>query len=168
MPSERVHRLVDFLLWVATASAAVVVASLALGLVVGADLLTGKYVLFVVGFLLFGVASLLMQPSKPGSDESSETGAEGASPSSSPGGISHSGEFGRLGAWSPDVGDLQEQLGVQEHCESRFEARLQAVAFLADADLPIQRRIGREYKLFVTSLVVLGVSFGMELLGVHV
>lgn len=168
MPSEQILRLVDFLLWVATASAAIVVASLALGLVVGGDLLTGKYALFVVGFLLFGVASLLMQPSKPGSDESPVTGAEGASPSPSSGGKSHSGEFGRLGAWSPDVGDLREQLRVQEPRESRFEARLQAIAPLADADLPFERRVGRKYKLFVTSLVVLGISFGMELLGVHV
>jgi len=66
MRSELGLKLVEFVLWVVAAAAVVVLASTAVGLLVGGDLLTVKYTLFLVGVLLFGVGSLAIQPESPG------------------------------------------------------------------------------------------------------
>lgn len=170
MPSDRYLRTVEFVLWVATASAAIVAASLALGLLVGRDLVTGKYVLFVVGFLLFGVGSLLIQPSRPTTDldealQPSREPLDGAAAGPNAGSADE-GRPDRMRA--PDLTTLRNQLGAPATHQHRFEARIQEIGPLAEHPLPFHERIGREYKIFVTSLVVLAFSLGMELVGIHV
>lgn len=160
-------RLLEFALWVGVVSGAIVTVSLVVGLVVGGDLVIGKFILFVVGFLIFGVASLLIQPSRPGkagtSGESSPV--EVPRTSVSPGwGAGRASDQGI----TPDLGTIREQLGLASTHEHRFEATLQEIGPLADHHLPFEQRIGRGYKLFATSLVVLAFSFGMELAGIHV
>lgn len=170
MASKRVRRLVDFVLWVAVASSVVVVASLVLGVVVGRDLLTGKYVLFVVGFLLFGLGSFLIQPSRP-RDETGTVAQSSATKPGVPG--SYSTEAEEVGGGSvrqraPDVDGLRARLGAPATHQHRFEAKIQELDPLADEPLPYPHRIGREYKIFATGLVVLAVSLGMEVVGITV
>lgn len=62
-------RLADFVLWVTTVGAAVVGVSAVIAFAVGGGLLTLKLLLFVVGFLMFGVGSVGIQPKSPHRDE---------------------------------------------------------------------------------------------------
>lgn len=165
MPGKRYLQIVDLILWVGVASSAIVAASLIVGLVVGGDLLTGKYVLFVVGFLVFGLGSLLMQPTGPPGPATegrpSEAGAR--QPSSAPGGS----EFGTVRDPIPGLETLRDQFREEPTRQYRFEARLQGIGPLAEHDLPLEERVGRPYKIFATSLVVLAFSLAMELIGVQ-
>ncbi len=61
-------RLVEFALWVAAVTAAVVAVAAVPSFVLGTGLLTLKYVLFVVGVLLFGFGSIAIQPKRPRRD----------------------------------------------------------------------------------------------------
>lgn len=167
--STRQLRLLEFGLWVLTASAGVIVAGLAVGFVLGGDLLTGKYVLFVVGFLGFGTGSLLIQPTRPrrrGGQRSAASDAAGQAPETgpSPGG----NQYGTMRDLSSSLDTLRNRLGAAEPHEHGFEAKIQTVGPLADRPLPIDERIGRGYKIFATSLVVLAFSFAMEVVGIHV
>jgi|GEM_PF-224803 len=62
-------RYVEFTLWVAVVGGTVSAGCVALGYAVGGSLVAAKYVLFVVGFLLFGAGSFAIQPSRPGRGE---------------------------------------------------------------------------------------------------
>lgn len=131
MRSERALRTVEFVFWVAFVAGTVVAVALALGFATGEGLLGAKYVLFLVGFLTFGLGSLAIQPA------------------------------------SPDDGSKRVTLSSDD--EARFEAALQELPPLRDGRLPVDRRVGRNVKLFVTSLVVLAVSAVLEIgLGVTV
>jgi hypothetical protein len=55
-------RVSEFAVWVGAASIGVVAGCAAVAYVFGDGLLTLKYVLFVVGFLLFGLGGLAIQP----------------------------------------------------------------------------------------------------------
>ncbi|WP_435094918.1 DUF7555 family protein [Halorubrum sp. N11] len=55
-------RISEFVVWVGAASTAVVVACAAVAYAFGDGLLTLKYVLFVVGFALFGLGGVAIQP----------------------------------------------------------------------------------------------------------
>lgn len=125
MTSEHVLRLADFLFWVAAVAVVVVGAALVLGIAVGEGLLAAKYVLFVVGFLLFGLGSLAIQPAPPQKDE--------------------------------------RRVSLEGGGETRLEAAIQEVPPLRDDHLPFDARVERGIKLFVASLVVLGVSVLLEL-----
>lgn len=170
MPSDRYLRFVEFVLWVVTVSATIIAVSLVLGLIIGRDLITGKYILFVVGFLLFGVGSLLLQPSRPRGDRMTvtqpNTGVLEETKLGSTGGSE--AESGTIRERAPGLDTLRDQLGAPSTHQHRFEAKIQTVGPLADHSLPFQQRIGREYKIFVTGLLVLAFSLAMELVGVHV
>jgi hypothetical protein len=185
-------RLFEFLLWVLAASAGVVVASLAIGLVVGDGLVAVKTVMFVVGFLLFGIGSLLMQPSgsrsggagggAAGNSGAARRGAGGVG-GSGPGGVSGGGESprtgqpaadergsdrsGLFGFEAPDLPALRQKAEAEAGGEHRYEARLQEVGPLSAHHLPYEDRVGRGFKIFATGVVVLAVSFLMEVVGVH-
>ena len=185
MGSDRSLRVLEFCQWVFAASASVVVASLALGFVLGGDLLTGKYVLFVVGFLLFGVGTLMLQPTRP--HESAQLdragrrsgggpggGPGGQSPGGGPGGPSPGGPGsegdgeGAFGEGSMELSALRKRVQIQRSREHRYEAKLVALGPLSGRELPFERRIGRGPKVFLTGLVVLGVSLLMEIVGVQI
>jgi len=59
-------RYVEFVLWVGSVATALTLALAIPAFAVGDGLLTLKYALFVVGFLLFGVGSFAIQPSPRG------------------------------------------------------------------------------------------------------
>lgn len=62
-----------------------------------------------------------------------------------------------------------KRISVDSTHQHRFEKRLQSLPPLRGKDLPYQQRIGRNKKLFVASLFVLGVSLVMEFgLGIKV
>lgn len=162
-------RLLEFVLWVLAASAAVIAASLTVGLAVGGDLLTGKYVLFVVGFLLFGVGSFLLQPSRPRRARGADDPSAGEDAGGSQLGPTAGGDqYGTVRDLAGGLGGLRGRLDDREPAQHRFEARIQSVGPLADTPIPFEERIGRGYKIFATSLVVLAFSFGMEVVGIHV
>lgn len=170
MPGKRALAVIEFALWVLAATVGIVAASLALGLLVGGDLLTGKYVLFVVGFLVFGLGSFLIQPSRPRPDRAPE-----ASRSHTPDSLSHDttesdGESAADGGRGrpPDGGSIRDVFGPSDTHQHRYEAKLQTIGPLADYDLPYGQRISRRYKVFATGLLVLAFSFVMELVGVQV
>lgn len=159
MDADRRLQLFEFALWVAVASVVTVVVGLAAGLLVGGSLRAGKLALFVLGFLLFGVGSVAIQPSGPdlsGSvyDTEEDTGRRSLNPLS--GGPAPGGESS---VTTVDDGGTNER---------GFEARLQEVGPLSDHHLPPERRVSRGAKVFATSIVVLAVSFLMEVAGVQV
>ncbi len=168
MTAERYLRVVEFCLWVLAASAVIVVGSLALGLLLGRNFVTGKYVMFVVGFLLFGAGSLMIQPSRPTDELDAETTVEhrmgiDRSRGSSSGADDADGD-GRSG-----LTRLRNRLRSRQTHQHRYEARLQEIGPLAGHDLPFDRRVDRSWKIFATGLVVLAVSFLLEAgLGVSV
>lgn len=177
MGSDRSLRVLEFCQWVIAASAAVVVASIALGFVVGGDLLTGKYVLFVVGFLLFGVGTLMLQPTRPHESAQLERagarsgGGSGGGPGGGPGGggpgSAEDGE-GAFGERSMELSALRKRVQFQRSREHRYEAKLMALGPLSPRRLPFEQRIGRGPKVFFTGLVVLAVSLLLEIAGVQV
>lgn len=160
-------RLFEFFLWVVVVSGTIIAVSLMVGLIVGGDLLTGKFILFVVGFLLFGIASLFLQPTRLRAYKTREGATTGDTqwtsvfPGWGAGGPTDHG-------LTPDLDTFREHLGRAPAHQHRFEATLQEIGPLADHHLPFEQRIGRGYKLFATSLVVLTFSFGMELAGIQV
>lgn len=62
-------RLIECIWWVLIVSTTIVSASLLISVLVGKPLLTLKYILFVVGVLLFGIGSIGLQPKRPHRDE---------------------------------------------------------------------------------------------------
>ena len=65
MASNGRLRVVEFVVWVAVVAASIVALAVGVGFATGSGLLGAKYALFVVGFLLFGVGSLALQPDEP-------------------------------------------------------------------------------------------------------
>ena len=64
--TTRRYRYVEFVYWVAAVAGAILVVLAVPSLLFGDGLLTLKYALFVVGFLVFGVGSFAIQPSPRG------------------------------------------------------------------------------------------------------
>lgn len=122
------YRYVEFALWVGSVATAVVVVLAVPSVILGDGLMTLKYALFVVGFLLFGVGSFAIQPTPRGR-----------------------GPVSRLFSMSLDGG---RAFG--------FEEWIQRLPPLAGRNLPFDDRVSRDVKVFVTSLVVLGVSIFLE------
>ncbi|MDZ7746444.1 MAG: hypothetical protein U5K28_07990 [Halobacteriales archaeon] len=117
-------RLVELAVWVTAVTAAIVAVAAVPSFLLGIGLLTLKFVLFVVGVLLFGLASVAIQPKRPRRD--------------------------------------RELVTMETADEYGFEARLQQLPPLASRRLPFDDRIDRDTKLFVVSLLVLGVSALLE------
>lgn len=65
MTTERRLRIADFAVWVLGATAGVVLSLAVLSLAVTGDLVGLKFGLFLVGFALFGVSALAIQPKRP-------------------------------------------------------------------------------------------------------
>lgn len=150
MASSRWLRLAEFLLWVAVVSTGVVAVSAVVAFAVGDGLLTLKFVLFVVGFLLFGVGSVGIQPKSLRRQRAERAGED---------------PLESDGRRHPTLGSLS----TDSDTEYGFEKRILQVPPLRDERLALDDRVSRDWKLFATSLVVLAVSLGMELwLGVSV
>lgn len=124
MRSETTLRYVELAFWVIAVALIIVAVAVLLGFATGDGLLGAKYVLFVVGFLLFGLGSLGIQPTPPNKE-------------------------GR-------------RLSLEADEENRLEAAIQELPPLREDHLPFDRRVDRGVKIFLTSLVVLGVSAILE------
>lgn len=169
MSRRSTHRILEFVLWVVAASGMITAGSLVVGLVLGGNLNTGKHILFVVGFLLFGVGSFLLQPSRPTPDfEHPRRGNSDEVEASQDSSNSKASRF--EGPWKRGFGPsfLRVEARSESPREYRFEAMIQKVGPLAARPLPLDQRIGRQYKIFVTGLVVLAFSLAMEVAGIHV
>lgn len=161
MASRTTLRVVEFVVWVVVVATVVVAVTGAVGFVVGGGLLGAKYALFVVGFLLFGVGSLAIQPETPrgGAVELSDLADERSADADHP---------GTGTALKDPLGAVQRRVSFEDR-ETRVDAVVQRVPPLDDADLPVDRRVGHGAKLFAVSLVVLAVSLWLEFgLGVRV
>lgn len=117
-------RLVELGVWVSAVTTTIVAVAAVPSFLLGTGLLTLKYVLFAVGVLLFGLASIAIQPKRPRRDS--------------------------------------ELVTTETADEYAFEARLQTLPPIAGRRLPFDDRISRDTKLFVVSLLVLGVSALLE------
>jgi hypothetical protein len=62
-------RFAEFVVWIVGVAAAVSTAAIAVGYVLGGDLVAAKYAVFVVGVLMFGLGSLGIQPTPSYKDE---------------------------------------------------------------------------------------------------
>ncbi|PSQ30362.1 hypothetical protein BRD16_07465 [Halobacteriales archaeon SW_6_65_46] len=133
-------RLAEFAVWTAGATVAVVATAAVPSLLFGSGLLTLKYVLFVVGVLLFGLGSFAIQPESPAQ----------LRPEQSP---SDRGATTRI--------PRPRQFSTEGTDEFGVEARLEELPPMRGR-LPFDDRVGRDAKLFVTSLLVLAVSAALE------
>jgi len=138
MASNRWLRAAEFVLWVASVAAIVVGVGAVLSFALGDGLLTLKYLLFVVGFLMFGVGSVGIQPRvrRP--------------------------SMGRGDGESSPRSSILGSLSTDSDAEYGFEERIQRLPPLRDERLPVVDRVSRDWKLFAASLVVLAVSLLLE------
>jgi len=118
-------RAIDLIAWVCTVATAIVAVSGIAAFLFGDGLLTLKYVLFYIGFILFGIGSFGIQPKRPAKDT--------------------------------------KRITVESDNMWGFEERLHDLPPLRKMDVPVGERISRDVKVFVTSLVVLGISLVLEL-----
>lgn len=117
-------RIVDFTLWVATIASGIIGGLAVISFIIGDGMITLKYSLFIVGFLLFGVGSFGLQPKRPHRDEKLVT--------------------------------------VDSDSEYGFEERIQEIPPLDARDLPLENRVSRNVKIFFVSIILLAVSYMLE------
>lgn len=142
-PTSNRLRFVELVYWIGAGTLTVTAAGVVLAVVVANNVLVGlKYYLFVVGFLMFGLGSLAIQPKSPRLNVGEENGR-------SPGTFRM--PVAKLFSFSMD-GDT----------ELWFEERIQELPPLRERPLALGERVSRNTKLFVTSLAVLGLSFALE------
>jgi len=144
MTRNQFRRPLECTYWIGMATVMVVVVGFVVGFAVGGTLLSVKYTLFVLGVLLFGVGSLLLQPSSPGERTRSTAGRL----------------LKRLPSLSGSSGTQADDLTGAPR--DRIGALVQRFPPFNRDPLPPDRRISRSLKVFVTGLVVLGISFAME------
>jgi hypothetical protein len=128
--------------WIAVVTAGIVAIGSVPAVATGGGLLTLKYFLFVVGFLLFGIGSFAIQPKSP-----------------------------RLGDKTRFRQPVARVFSITLDGDKpfRFEKLIQRLPPLRDHTIALEHRVSRNTKLFLTSIVVLGVSWFMEaILGVTV
>lgn len=136
--SRRVRQTVDALVYANAVAAVVFVLGLALGLALGGGLVTAKYVLFVVGLLAFGYATLQLRPDPPWSTERAEDGRLKVTKNEKKGTV------------------------VGGRDETRFQKSVQRIPPLPWYSLPPDERLSVPAKMFLASLAILGWSFVME------
>ncbi|WP_135827332.1 DUF7555 family protein [Halorussus halobius] len=135
---RRARQTVDALVYANAVAAVVFVAGAGLGLLVGGGLVTAKYVLFVVGLLAFGYATLRLRPDPPWGTETAEDGRLK---------VTRNEETGTV---------------VGGRDETRFQALVQRIPPLPWYSLPPDERLSVPVKLFLASLATLAWSFVLE------
>ena len=136
--SRRARQALDAATYAIAVAAVVFVVGTALGVALGGGLITAKYVMFLVGLLLFGYGTFQMRPDPPWGTETTDGGDI---------------EVTRNAPKGTVVGGRDE---------TRFQAAVQRVPPLSRYSLPPDDRLSVATKLFVASLAVLGWSFVME------
>jgi len=124
MTTERRLRVVDFVLWVLVVTTGVVVSLGVVSLAATGGLVGLKVALFLIGFGLFGVSALAVQPKSHRRD--------------------------------------RKLIDFDGDDPARLERLLYEVPPLRGEWLPVERRVSRNWKLFMTSLSLLAVSLALE------
>lgn len=137
-PPRRLRQALDALVYAVAVTGLVFFFGGLLSLLFGAGLVGVKYVLFLVGLLLFGYATFQLRPEKPWDTEKTEDG----------------------GVEVVRKDDTMEAIGSRE--QTRFQAAVQRLPPLSRYSLPPEERLPIAAKLFLASLAVLGTSFLME------
>ena len=136
--SHRARQALDAVMYAVAVAAVVFVAGTALGVVLGGGLITAKYVMFLVGLLLFGYGTFQMRPDPPWGTETTDEGEIKVTRNSPKGTV------------------------VGGRDETRFQATVQRIPPLSRYSLPPDDRLSAAAKLFVASIAVLAWSFVME------
>ena len=135
---RRLRQALDALVYAAAVTGLVFFVGLVLSLLVGAGLVGVKYVLFLVGLLLFGYSTFQLRPQRPWDTEKTDDG----------------------GVEVVRADDDMESIGSRE--QTKFQAAVQRLPPLSRYSIPPEERLPVGLKLFLSSLAVLGTSFVME------
>lgn len=136
--SRRARQALDAVVYGAAVAAVVFALGTVLGLLIGGGLVTAKFVLFLVGILVFGISAFQMRPEPPWDTERTDDGEV---------------KVTRTESREPVVGSRDE---------TRFQAAVQRIPPLSWYSLPPSERLSTPAKLFVASLAMLGWSFALE------
>jgi len=135
---NRARQALDAVVYALAVAAVVFLAGLAVGVALGGALVTAKFVMFVVGLLLFGYGTFKLRPDPPWGTESGEDGELKVVENEPSGSV----------------------VGARE--ETRFQAAVQRVPPLSRYALAPDERLSPGAKLFLASLAVLGWSYALE------
>jgi hypothetical protein len=136
--SRRVRQALDAIVYGIVVAAIVFGAGTVVGVLVGGGLVTAKFVMFVVGLLMFGYATFQLRPEPPWGTERTEDGKVKVTKNEPKGKV----------------------IGGRE--ETKFQAMIQRIPPLSRYSLPPDERLSVGAKLFVASLATLAWSFVME------
>ncbi|WP_227353157.1 DUF7555 family protein [Haladaptatus salinisoli] len=136
-PPRRFRQVIDALVYAVAVTSVVFLVGGALSFSLGRGLVGVKYVLFLVGLLLFGYATFQLRPSQPWDVDRTGDGVE-----------------------IVRNDDRAEAIGSRK--ETRFQAAVQRIPPLTRYSIPPEERLPAAVKLFLTSIAVLGTSFAME------
>src|SRR6056297_3107185 len=137
--ARRARKAVDAVVYALAVAAVVFLLGAVLGVLLGGGLVTAKYVMFVVGILLFGYATFQLRPDPPWSTE-------------------RTGDGETVIVKNDDSDDPV----VNSRTETRFQAAVQRIPPLSWYSLPPSDRVSIAAKLFLASLVTLAWSYAME------
>lgn len=124
----------DAIVYVVAVTVIVVVASIAISFALGGDWLGVKYILFIVGFVLFGIGTLKLRPTAAW----------------------------RKGDGNREKALLQTGRDSDHESESWLQARIQRVPPLDRYGLRPNERLSDGAKLFLASVLILLLSFVLE------
>ncbi len=136
--ARRARKAVDAVVYAVAVAAVVFALGTILGVLLGGGLVTAKYVMFLLGILLFGYATFQLRPDPPW--DTTET------------------EEGELKVTKNE----QNSRVVGERDETRFQAAVQRIPPLPWYSLPPNQRFSVGFKLFLASLATLAWSFVLE------
>ncbi|UPW01777.1 hypothetical protein M0R88_06660 [Halorussus gelatinilyticus] len=136
--ASRARQAVDGVVYAVAVAAVVFVIGAAIGLLVGGGLVTAKYVMFVLGILLFGYATFQLRPDPPWDTTETEDGELK---------VTKNEPSGRV---------------VGGRDETKFQAAVQRIPPLPWYSLPPNQRFSAAFKLFLASLATLAWSFVLE------
>ncbi|WP_276299556.1 DUF7555 family protein [Halorussus lipolyticus] len=136
--SRRARQALDAVTYGIAVAAVVFVLGALLGFLLGGGLVTAKFVMFVVGILLFGYATFQLRPDAPWDTKETDDGKVKVTKNEPSGSV----------------------IGGRD--ETTFQAIVQRIPPLSQYSLPPEERLSVGAKLFVASLATLAWSFLME------
>jgi hypothetical protein len=135
---KRARQALDAVMYGLAVAAMVFVVGALLGVVLGGGLVTAKFVMFVVGLLMFGYATFQLRPDPPWDTKRTDDG--------------------KVKVTKNDPGGSV----VNSRDETKFQATVQRIPPLSRYSLPPDDRLSVGAKLFVASLATLAWSFVLE------
>lgn len=136
--SRRARQALDAIVYGIVVAAIVFAIGAVIGFLVGGGLVTAKFVMFIVGLLMFGYATFQLRPEPPWGTERTEDGKVKVTKNEPKGTV----------------------IGGRE--ETTFQSIVQKIPPLSQYSLPPDERLSVGAKLFVASLATLAWSFVME------